>query len=411
MNDYKLLSRIYHDVKLRDQYNAIYEQRFNSDSTYRLPLTIRDTSTAEDIQLFVVLTPEIYETTISIMQQTEHLENLIQELPVAAIHGHIMNYILVDELIKTNEIEGVHSTRREILDAVTANKKREKEEKQKLRFVNQARQYMKILARDKFNIDTPQQLRALYDEFLEGELRNDELPDGMIFRKDSVDVKSPTGKILHTGLMPEQAIIMAVQNLINFYQDDTYPSFLRIAIAHYYLGYIHPFYDGNGRFGRLLSSILLANDFNDLVALRLSVTIHENIKAYYRAFEAVNNRLNKGDATTFYAMFLHIIEQATNELLVDLTEKEADLIYAKESVEALSDLGDDGKKTIYVMLQASIFSDINLSIKSLMQNLEFSRNKMLRILNSLESKGYITVDKEHKPYQYILDEQFNQYFI
>lgn len=66
VGEYKLLSRIYHDVKLRDTYTTVYEQRFNGDSTYKLPLAIKDTSTAEDMQLFVVLTPEIYETTIQI---------------------------------------------------------------------------------------------------------------------------------------------------------------------------------------------------------------------------------------------------------------------------------------------------------------------------------------------------------
>ena len=69
-----------------------------------------------------------------------------------------------------------------------------------------------------------------------GELKADELPDGTIFRKDPVTVYSQTEKPLHTGLMPEQAIIMAVQSLINFYHDDTYPSFLRIAIS---VSYIH----------------------------------------------------------------------------------------------------------------------------------------------------------------------------
>ena len=406
MGEYKLLSRIYHDVKLKDTYAAVYEQRFNGDSTYRLPLAIKDTSTAEDLQLFVVLTPEIYETTIHINQLEEQLQSLIAELPPAAIHGHIMNYILVDELMKTNEIEGVHSTRKEISDAVTANKKREKEEKRKLRFVNQVNQYMKILAENEFVIDTPQRLRTLYDEFLMGELKADELPDGTIFRKDPVTVYSQTDKPLHTGLMPEQAIIIAIQNLINFYRDDTYPSFLRSAIVHYYFGYIHPFYDGNGRFGRLLSSILLAQEFDTLVALRLSVTIHENIKAYYKAFEAVNNRLNKGDATPFYTMFLHVIEQAADELLVDLTEKEAALIYAEEKVKMLEDLDEEQKETLYVMQQAKVFSNKNLSINALMQNLECSRGKMLRLLDSLESKGYITADKQHKPYKYILNEQF-----
>lgn len=72
----------------------------------------------------------------------------------------------------------------------------------------------------------------------------------------------------------------------------------------------------------------------------------------------------------------------------------------------LSDLDEEEKDTLYVMQQASVFSNKNLSINALMQNLKFSRNKMLRLLDSLERKGYITVDRQHKPYKYILSDQF-----
>lgn len=403
MGEYKLLSRMYHDVQLRDQYMEVYEQRFHGVSTYRLPLTIKDTTTGQDVQLFVVLTPEIYEMTIQIMALKERLQRLKADLPPAAILGHITNYILVDELMKNNEIEGVHSTRKEISDAVSANKK---QDKRKLRFTNQVNQYMQILSGNEFAMNTPEQLRILYDEFLKGELESSNIPDGAIFRKDEVAVTSSTEKILHRGLMPEQTIIRAVQDLINFYQNDAYPVLLRIALGHYYFGYIHPFYDGNGRFGRLLSSILLAKEFNDLVALRLSVTIHEQRTAYYKAFEVVNNRLNKGDATSFYAMFLQVIEQAANELVDDLTEKEAALIYAAKKAQGLADLDEEEKRTLYIMQQAKVFSDKNLSINALRQNLDFSRSKMLRLLNSIEEKGYIVVDKTHKPYKYILSDQF-----
>lgn len=36
------------------------------------------------------------------------------------------------------------------------------------------------------------------------------------------------------------------------------PLIIRTAILHFYTGYIHPFYDGNGRFDRFVSAYLLA---------------------------------------------------------------------------------------------------------------------------------------------------------
>ncbi len=59
---------------------------------------------------------------------------------------------------------------------------------------------------------------------------------------------------------------------------------IRIAVFHYLFGYIHPFYDGNGRTDRFISSYLLSKELNSLIGYHISYTIKENINKYYNAF-------------------------------------------------------------------------------------------------------------------------------
>ena len=48
---------------------------------------------------------------------------------------------------------------------------------------------------------------------------------------------------------------------------------VKIAVFHYLFGYAHPFYNGNGRTSRFISSYLLCNILNQSIALRISYTI------------------------------------------------------------------------------------------------------------------------------------------
>ena len=65
---------------------------------------------------------------------------------------------------------------------------------------------------------------------------------------------------------------------VNDLNNDDINFLIRIAVFHYAFGYIHPFYDGNGRTSRFISSYLLSQRLEDLVSFRLSYTIKLNIK-------------------------------------------------------------------------------------------------------------------------------------
>ena len=385
------------DPKKRDDYLTIYRERFHSLSAYKLPFFTKDA--AEPMQTFLILTPQIYQLTIQAYEKRTILDNLIDVLPEAAIKGHITNYILVEELMKTNEIEGVHSSRKDIETAINDL---DKKSTKTIRFLNQVLQYNKILNKDFPQLKTPQDIRSLYDEFLSGEIDAKNLPDGATFRKESVSVYAPSGKELHKGLYPESAISAAIAALLDFINDDTVPILLKTAASHYYFGYIHPFYDGNGRISRLISSILLAEYFHPLLALRLSYTIHENLSNYYKAFELSNDPLNKGDITPFILMFLSVIGNALDELIDDLASKNQLLKNAGEKIYSLRELSREEQDTLFVMQQAKVFSNRSLTLNALLKNSALKQRKMKQTLALLEEKGLIYTDKSKRAYRYVL---------
>lgn len=82
---------------------------------------------------------------------------------------------------------------------------------------------------------------------------------------------------------------------------------IRISVFHYLFGYIHPFYDGNGRTNRFISSYLLSKELEPLISYHLAKTIKQNISKYYKSFDYTNDTDNRGDLTGFITNFLEII--------------------------------------------------------------------------------------------------------
>jgi Fic family protein len=103
-------------------------------------------------------------------------------------------------------------------------------------------------------------------------------------------------------------------------ETDKLPILVRIAAFHYFFGFIHPFYDGNGRISRFISSYLLKKNAYPLLALDLSHTIKEYRKTYYNAFRECNDKRNKGDITPFIITFLEFLDKSTERMLQNLNE-------------------------------------------------------------------------------------------
>ncbi len=92
---------------------------------------------------------------------------------------------------------------------------------------------------------------------------------------------------------------------------------IRMAIIHHQFESIRPFYDGNGRTGRILSILLLvANNLLDLPILYLSRYITHNKNRYYQLIQEVRESTSPEAAWQAWILFLlNGIEETSRETI------------------------------------------------------------------------------------------------
>lgn len=394
-NEYVFLKSLYYDHK--EDYEALYESRYNSSNCVHLNFIIGNNPA------FFMETPELLKKVIEITRLNNDISKLVNNLPPIAVKQYI-NKCLIDEIVITNNIEGVHSTRKEIGEILD-----DLESKSKKRFFGLVNKYRALLTVNDLSIKSSEDVRALYDEMFLSEIisedPNDE-PDGEIFRKGSVNVLNPMLKTIHRGLYPESKIIDGMETAIGILNDDEIEPLFRISLFHYLIGYIHPFYNGNGRLSRFISSYYLSSTLESIMGYRLSYTIKENLSTYYKGFKIVNEKINKGDITPFIIMFLDFIRESAINLKDGLIEKDKRL---KLFASYIGNLPNDNSKIMddlyLILIQASLFSEIGISTSELLDHFTFSRPTLQKKLSFIENNNLLITEKrsKHKFYQLNLD--------
>lgn len=92
----------------------------------------------------------------------------------------------------------------------------------------------------------------------------------------------------------------------------------RAALAHYYLGLIHPFGDGNGRTARIIEALLLQASGIKYVPVMLSNYYYRKLDDYYWAFsKSIKNKEN--DVTPFLEFFLAGYIDSLKEIKSEIT--------------------------------------------------------------------------------------------
>ena len=93
------------------------------------------------------------------------------------------------------------------------------------------------------------------------------------------------------------------------------------------------FYEGNGRLSRFISTYLLSQELEKIVAYQISKAIFSNVNGYYKMFKVTNDPTNKRDLTYFIIRFLEIIEKALFDLNEALIERKNKLdLFSEKSI-------------------------------------------------------------------------------
>ena len=387
--EYELLSKIFY--KKPTEYESIYDARFNSEASIKLPIKIH-----ENVG-FIFNTNEITKLLVKIYKTINKINLLRTHLPNIAINSYIIKS-LKDEIALTNEIEGVRSTRKEIEDAIDSIKN-----DKNARFKGLVDKYFKLISNEIIPLNNCEDIRTIYDALVLPEIEKENLPDGILFRKEPVQVVSATQKEKHRGIMPESKIIESLDLCLDFLKNDDIDSLIKISAFHYLFGYIHPFYDGNGRTSRFISSYLIKNELDVLLALKLSYTVKNNINKYYKAFDVCNDRKNKGDITFFVVTFLELLSQASDDLYTKIADLNDQLNYYNNIINTLVNekvLNDKQAKCIFILCQNRLFDDTYMNMNTLTELLEKSDTTTRKILKSLEPKNLLVKSRNKNQYLY-----------
>ena len=136
-----------------------------------------------------------------------------------------------------------------------------------------------------------------------------------------------TGEIVYTPPQDYNTIRELMTNLERFINDETLSDFdplVKMAIIHYQFESIHPFYDGNGRTGRIINVLyLVMNDLLDLPILYLSRYIIEHKGEYYKLLQEVRETDNWENWVLY---LINGIEQIAKETII-LIRKIRELIF------------------------------------------------------------------------------------
>jgi len=386
---YELLSKLYY--KDKNLYEQTYVSRINSESCFKFDFKLKNNTA------FLIFNKEIVDLIAQIHQTSFAIANLpIYDGDKKTIAEQFSLLCLANEVKITNEIEGVHSTRKQINKII-------KEQKSNSRLAPLTLKYNKLLSDIAIPLQTPQDLRDLYDEILSADVlanEKDNALDGKLFRKESVSI-SDGFKSVHEGINGEDNIIEAVQKMLDILNANEPNELIKIAICHYLLGYIHPFYDGNGRMMRFLSSYGLSKIFKPIVSLNLSYTIQQNKSAYYKAFKPVNDEKNKGDLTPFVISFLEIIAEAVENLQIFIAKKLENYAILQEKLNAKR-LPTNEQKICNALLINGIFGAKNADIDELIKLTALSNSTIRNTLKTMDF-SWLKVLKESKRFVYCLD--------
>ena len=146
---------------------------------------------------------------------------------------------------------------------------------------------------------------------------------------------SNTGEVVYTPPQDEIEIIDLLTNFINHFNDteQSLSPLINLAVFHYQFESIHPFYDGNGRTGRILLLLYLKlSGLLDTPAIYLSEYIIKNKTEYYKRLRGVTET---NDWENYILYMLDMIEETSMKGLERLNRittamaKTADEIKAK----------------------------------------------------------------------------------
>lgn len=329
--------------------------------------------------------------TIEILRQTNRstaalaeLKGIAQTIPNQAM---LINAIVLQEAKDSSEIENIITTQDELYKALIINKAKISAEAKEV--VN----YRKAIFHG-FDLIRKQgflkvnDIVSIQQELIDNTAGIRNTP-GTVLKNDK------TGEVVYTPPQDKAEILDLLSNFINHLNqnDDNLSPLIKLAILHYQFESIHPFYDGNGRTGRILNILyLILNDLIDVPILYLSSYIIDNKPEYYKLLNQTNTT---GNWEEWIMFMLKAVESTSKDTINRISNIKNQL--DKTIIEVRSKSPKIYKKELVELLFEQPYSKIEFVVNKL--NVE--RKAASRYLRELENIGILESQKVGRETLYI----------
>ena len=158
--EYKSLSKLFYSDK--ESYEKIYQSRFNNEQTVHLNFEV------SGFPAFFVPDSSFFQIFTDIYKTDKSIKALREKLPEKAIDQFALR-CLIDEIILTNDIEGVFSSRREINSVLSELKTKSRGK----RYSGLVQKYLMLQKDESMSFRTCEDIRNLYNDLVYFEVAED----------------------------------------------------------------------------------------------------------------------------------------------------------------------------------------------------------------------------------------------
>lgn len=228
--------------------------------------------------------------------------NKTPSLPL--IIDQVQDKVLASSIYSTNTIEGGQFTEQETANILKQDPKTiQRSEERRLTNLKESIEWIKKFSSKQlsptngkpFELSTMFQLHTLVSQNLE-EQHN---PAGQL-RNNLPTQKTIVGNGAHGGTYRPPKCLEDIEYLIQAWAEwlnspniINQPAIIRAGLAHYYFELIHPFWDGNGRTGRLIEMFILEQSGYRFSSSAIWKYYQKNIHEYFALFNLCRKQADK----------------------------------------------------------------------------------------------------------------------
>lgn len=306
---------------------------------------------------------------------------------------------ILEEAIASSQLEGAHTTRQAAKKMIT--EKREPRNKDEQMILNNYNAIVKIDEDYKSESLSEALLFEMHRMLTQKTIEEDQ--QGR-FRKDSdgIVVQGMIGDREYiTHIPPDENFVKEeIKKIIEFANDEDSENFLHPIIKaiflHFWIGYLHPFVDGNGRLARTLFYwYLLKKKYWTFMYLPISLVIKRAPIQYSMAY--IYSEQDSYDATYFFDFHIRKIMQSLNDFNEYVSEKVLENKQIDSIINKNVSLVDRQRYLIhYLASEANAYSTI--TSHATLNNI--SRQTAAKDIKQLVNIGLIKGDREGKYIKY-----------